>query len=485
MTQITWPDHFWRDLVPSCSADTDALRRARDHAVSQVFEASAGRPIVAVSGSGIPGKHQKEAQYIGALIARLGLNLINGGVDGAMLDTAEGFLAAAAKLAGGSALGTVIRVVPSDARRAQKAKELSESLRGAKCIFTELETRSQLGPDSRNHVLVATADVVICLPGQEGSKSEARLAKQVYHKPVIAYGTPGRGEEDWKRSIDSYHIGLTENPEAWLRHVLKLRKFLKSRPASNAKISLLIYAYLPISERKVDPLPHPKALFPPFPSKSPERMTTSDPDPSHCEFIFTRSGSHKGAHMKKVVLTFGLIAGAIISALMDASLLLSSKIGSGHSMALGYTIMVASFLLIYFGIRSYRDNTLGGQITFGRAFACGILITLITTVCYVATWEVLYFNFMPHFMDSYFAAQIHKVQASGLDPAATAVRVAAIQQSQQSYQNPLINAAYTFIEPFPVGLIITLVSATLLRRKAIGAHFVAEEVNRQSRKAEA
>ena len=170
--------------------------------------------------------------------------------------------------------------------------------------------------------------------------------------------------------------------------------------------------------------------------------------------------------MKKVVLTFGLISGVMISVLMGGSLLIADKIGSGHSMVLGYTMMVASFLLIYFGTRSYRDNNLAGQISFGRAFACGILITLITTVCYVAMWEILYFNFMPHFMDSYFAAQIHKVQTSGLDPATTAAQVAAIQRSQQSYQNPLINAAYTFIEPFPVGLIITVVSAGILRRKA-------------------
>jgi len=170
--------------------------------------------------------------------------------------------------------------------------------------------------------------------------------------------------------------------------------------------------------------------------------------------------------MKKTVLTFGLIAGLIISVLMDSSLLLADKIGQGHSMILGYTIMVASFLLIYFGIRSYRDNTLGGQISFGRAFACGILIALITTVCYVVTWEVLYFNFMPHFMDGYFGAQIAKVQASGLAPAAIARKVAEIQQSQQSYQNPLVNAAYTFMEPLPVGLIITLISAAVLRRKA-------------------
>jgi hypothetical protein len=169
--------------------------------------------------------------------------------------------------------------------------------------------------------------------------------------------------------------------------------------------------------------------------------------------------------MKKTVLTFGLISGLIISVLMSGSLLIADKIGSAHSMVLGYTIMVASFLLVYFGIRSYRDNNLDGQISFGRAFACGILITLITTVCYVITWEVLYFNFMPHFMDSYFAAQIHKLQSAGLDPATTAARVAAIQHSQQLYQNPLINMAYTLMEPLPVGVLITLISAALLRRK--------------------
>ena len=170
--------------------------------------------------------------------------------------------------------------------------------------------------------------------------------------------------------------------------------------------------------------------------------------------------------MKKVVLTFGLISGVMISVLMGGSLLIANRIGSVHSMLLGYTMMVASFLLVYFGIRSYRDNTLGGQISFGRAFACGILITLITTVFYVAMWEILYFNFMPHFMDSYFAAQIHHVQSAGLDATTTAAKVAEIQHSQQLYQNPLVNMAYTAIEPLPVGILITLISAGILRRKS-------------------
>jgi len=91
-------------------------------------------------------------------------------------------------------------------------------------------------------------------------------------------------------------------------------------------------------------------------------------------------------------------------------------------------------------------------------------------------WEVLYFNFMPHFMDSYFAAEIHRVQAAGLDAATTAAKVAAIQHSQQLYQNPFVNMAYTFMEPLPVGLIITLVSAAILRRKTPAERPVASAV---------
>ncbi len=169
--------------------------------------------------------------------------------------------------------------------------------------------------------------------------------------------------------------------------------------------------------------------------------------------------------MKKIVLTFGLISGVMISVLMNGSILLSTKSGTGHSMALGYTMMVASFLLVYFGVRSYRDNVLPGRISFGRALGCGLLITAITCACYVVTWELVYFNFMPHSMDGYFAAQVRHVQASGLDPATTAAKIAAIHHSQQLYGNPLVNMAYTLIEPLPVGVVISLVSAGLLRRK--------------------
>lgn len=47
-------------------------------------------------------------------------------------------------------------------------------------------------------------------------------------------------------------------------------------------------------------------------------------------------------------------------------------------MVIGYTTIVLSFLLVFLGIRSYRENVGNGRITFGRAFGVDILITLVS-----------------------------------------------------------------------------------------------------------
>jgi hypothetical protein len=143
----------------------------------------------------------------------------------------------------------------------------------------------------------------------------------------------------------------------------------------------------------------------------------------------------------------------------------ADRIGFDKSVVVGYTTIVLSFLLVFFGVRSYRDNVGSGQISFARAFAVGISITLITCICYVVTWEVLYYNFLPDFMDKYGAYTVQKLQASGASPAAVQAQLAQMKKYKELYANPLINAALTFTEPFPIGLVITLISAAVLRRK--------------------
>ena len=171
--------------------------------------------------------------------------------------------------------------------------------------------------------------------------------------------------------------------------------------------------------------------------------------------------------MRRTVLTYGLIAGAIMSLEMIVGLPFIEEVGS-LGLVVGYATMVVAFLMVYFGVRSYRDRVAGGSIGFGRAFGVGILITLIACLCYVATWEVIFYKFTPDFFDKYAARVVAKTQASG----ATAQQVEAKRRELaiqgEEYKKPLVNIAYTFIEPFPVGVVFALVCAGILRKRRPG-----------------
>ena len=169
--------------------------------------------------------------------------------------------------------------------------------------------------------------------------------------------------------------------------------------------------------------------------------------------------------MKKTVLIFGLLSGAVAAALMFATLPFADRIGFERGLIVGYTTIILSFLLVFFGIRSYRENIGGGAISFGRAFAVGILITLISCICYVVAWEILYFKFMPDFADKYAAHAVEKLKAAGATAAAIQAQMDEAKNLKRILDNPFLNAAATFIEPFPVGLIITLISALILRKR--------------------
>jgi len=169
--------------------------------------------------------------------------------------------------------------------------------------------------------------------------------------------------------------------------------------------------------------------------------------------------------MKKTVWTFGLISGALLSAMMAATIPFQDEVGFDHSLIVGYTIIVLAFLLIYFGVRSYRDNVGGGTVGFGRALAVGSLIGVIASLCYVATWEVMYFKFMPDFMTKYSAHELEKARAGGASEATLAQKKVELDKFEKMYQNPAINAAYTILEPLPVALVVALVSAGVLSRR--------------------
>jgi hypothetical protein len=170
--------------------------------------------------------------------------------------------------------------------------------------------------------------------------------------------------------------------------------------------------------------------------------------------------------MRRVVLIYGLIAGALLSAMMLATLPFADRIGFDRGMLVGYTTMVLAFLMVFFGIRSYRDNVAGGALSFGRALRVGILITAIASVCYVLTWQLIYYRLAPDFDERYAAHVIEKARAAGESEAAIAARQAELAAFHEWYRNPLFNAAITLLEVLPVGLLATGVSAGILRRRS-------------------
>ena len=172
--------------------------------------------------------------------------------------------------------------------------------------------------------------------------------------------------------------------------------------------------------------------------------------------------------MKKTVLTFGLISGAVLAATMLATIPFVDKIGWEKGEILGYTEIVLSALMVFFGIRSYRENVEGGHLTFGRGFAVGILIALISSACYVGTWEIVYYKFMPDFTEKYAAHMVERAKASGASQQKIDEKVRQAQQFKQMYDNPAVNVAMTFMEVLPIGLVVTAVSAGILRKK-VGA----------------
>ena len=166
--------------------------------------------------------------------------------------------------------------------------------------------------------------------------------------------------------------------------------------------------------------------------------------------------------MKKTVLSYGLISGGIGAALLLAHVPFMD--GGTRALIVGYAGIVLSALLVFFGVRSYRDNVGNGKISFGRGFAVGILIALLSAAGYVAAWEVVYYS-SPGIVDHVFDQQVEELKAAGAPQEKIDEAAREVESFKKLYANPLVNVAFTLLEPLPVGLLMTLISAVSLRRK--------------------
>lgn len=171
--------------------------------------------------------------------------------------------------------------------------------------------------------------------------------------------------------------------------------------------------------------------------------------------------------MKKNILVFGLIAGLILTANMIYMTIrcYTDPDGLKGNAVLGYAAMILVFSLIFVGVRNYREKYNNGVITFGRAFRMGFLIALVASTMYMLVWLVEYYLFVPDFLDKYIPHVLQEAREKGASAAEMEKKVAEMENFRQLYRNPLMVVLITYSEVLPVGVLVALISALILKRR--------------------
>ena len=167
--------------------------------------------------------------------------------------------------------------------------------------------------------------------------------------------------------------------------------------------------------------------------------------------------------MFRIALVYGAISGVLIIGLM----LLGMQTGFGHSMWFGYLTMLVVLSLIFVGVKRYRDNVLGGVVKFWPAFGLGLGIAAVAGLFYVISWEISLQMTDFAFISDYVAGAQVSLEAKGLTGEELATKLAVWEKWAVDYMNPAYRWPMTFLEMFPVGFIVALVSAALLRNSKV------------------
>ena len=162
----------------------------------------------------------------------------------------------------------------------------------------------------------------------------------------------------------------------------------------------------------------------------------------------------------RYVLVYGFLAGFIIISVILTAFFV---VPQGHSLWFGYLVMLVGMTFVFVGVKRFRDVERGGVIRFLPAFGLGLAIAIVAGIIYVLVWEGYLAATGYRFMDEYIAAMIHHKQAAGASAADLARFSGEMDDMRRSYANPLFRIPLTFMEVFPVGLIVALISAALLR----------------------
>jgi hypothetical protein len=181
------------------------------------------------------------------------------------------------------------------------------------------------------------------------------------------------------------------------------------------------------------------------------------------------ASNQKIKKMKKIIWVYGTIAGVIMGAMffITAPLWDNGTLNMDNGMVVGYTTMVIALSMVFFGVKSYRDNHKNGTITFGHAFKVGLLISIIASILYALSWEVAFHTVSKGFSEEMSKYYTEEVKNKAKNEQELKEAIAGVERNMALYQNPLFRFPMTLLEVFPVGLIVTLISAGLLKRKEL------------------
>ena len=171
--------------------------------------------------------------------------------------------------------------------------------------------------------------------------------------------------------------------------------------------------------------------------------------------------------MKRNIWIFGSIAGAILVAFLiyaTATCYANPEKFESNDVV-GYIGFILIFSLIFVGVKNYRDKYSNGLVSFGRAFKIGAFIALIASSMYTLAWIIDYYLFIPDFLDQYTKHVLWDAKQDGATAAELAKKTEEMADFKEMYKNPLLVVIITYMEVLPIGLIVALIAALILKKK--------------------
>lgn len=178
--------------------------------------------------------------------------------------------------------------------------------------------------------------------------------------------------------------------------------------------------------------------------------------------VIPKNSSHQShkTNVAKMVLIYGGIAGAVIIGVNT----LSYEFGLAYAW-LGFLVMLIAFSTIFFAMRQYRDEVLGGVIKVSTGFLFGLGIATVASVVYVSVWEIYLHATDFEFIEVYIATILETLRIQGASQAEIEAAILETEDLRRSYSNDWYRMGITLTEILPVGVLVSLVSAIILKQQ--------------------